>query len=102
MLLEQEPMMLPDTAGENLHQRPNDIRHTVGRRARRKKPEILPSSVHQINVAGMVDRIVVAGRRNLDIIDFVRTGRPAGWSSHRRSIRLTAGVIRAHRWPGVV
>src|SRR5262249_202220 len=57
-----------------LQQRPNDSRHTVGRRARWKKPEILPSSVHQINVAGMVDRIVIAGRRNLGIIDFVRTG----------------------------
>jgi hypothetical protein len=55
-------------------QRPNDIRHTVGPRARRKKPEILPSSVHQINVAGMVDRIVLAGRWHLGVIDFVRTG----------------------------
>jgi hypothetical protein len=55
-------------------QRPNDIRHTVGRRARRKKPEILSSLVHQINVAGVVDRIVIAGCWNLGVIDFVRTG----------------------------
>ena len=57
-----------------LQERPNDIRHTVGRRARRKKPEILPCSVHQINVAGMVDRVFIARRRNLGVIDFVRTG----------------------------
>jgi hypothetical protein len=45
-----------------LNQRPDNICYAVRRRAGRKETEVLPCSIHQINV---LDRIIVAGPRNL-------------------------------------
>ena len=56
----------------SFNQRPNNICHTVGRSAGRKKTEILTLTIHQINVTRVVDRVVGAvRRRNLGVIDFV-------------------------------